>query len=50
MSSLTADKFDQFFTSIASNLCSCFINSSLPRLLTERVEQEFALDEIDTDF
>ena len=48
--SLTAAKFNQFFTSIAGKLRKHFASSSLPRDLTPRVYLDFALQEVSASF
>ena len=50
VSSLTADKFNKFFTSIAANLCNRFKNFSLPKLKTKRVEEDFCFSEVTSGF
>lgn len=48
--SLTAAKFNQFFISIAGKLCEHFASPSLPRVLTPRVDPDFALQEVSASF
>lgn len=47
---LTANNFNKFFTSIASELCRHFVGSSMPKVLTPRTDQDFILKEVNTDF
>ena len=48
--SLSATKFNDFFVSIAKELCSVFKNSVLPHILTPRVNEDFKLLEVSTEF
>ena len=47
---LSADRCNQFFTSVADNLCSIFSGALLPKILTPRVTVDFALQEVDINF
>ena len=47
---LSADRFNQFFTSVADNLCSIFSGALLPKILIPRLAVDFALQEVDINF
>ena len=51
-SGLTSTQFNQYFSSIARNLCDIFRPRTLswPRILTPRVDEEFYLQTISTEF
>ena len=49
-SNLSAAKFNEFFTSIARNLCNVFRDSAFPQILVSRVEKDFGLQAVDTSF
>ena len=51
-SGLTSTQFNQYFSSIARNLCDIFRPRTLscPRILTPRVNEEFHLQTISTEF
>lgn len=46
----TASGFNQFFTSVARDLCSHFDSFALPTILTHRVNDDFTLKEVSFDF
>ena len=49
-SEMWKDRFNQFFTSVADNLCSIFSGALLPKILTPRVIVDFASQEVDINF
>lgn len=49
-SNLSATRFNEFFTSIAKNLCNVFKDSAFPQILVPRVEKDFTLFSVDTSF
>ena len=49
-SNLSATKFNEFFSSIARNLCDVFKGSVFPRILLPRVDKDFVLHAVETNF
>ena len=49
-SNLSATKFNEFFSSIARNLCDVFNDSLFPQILLPRVDKDFAIHAVDTSF